>query len=84
MDILFFIFVAGLSIVVFKLKYGLTGKSYKFYVFFSISLIGPLCVFMLVKLIPNDRLRAFSWIPPIVFLVWIMFWVIRYLENNKR
>jgi hypothetical protein len=84
MDILFFVFMIGLTILVVKLKYGLTGKSFKFYCCFLILMIGPILTYILLNLIQNDFLRAFLWIPPAIILCFLIFWFVKYLENNKK
>ena len=84
MDTVFFMFIAGLSIIVLKLKYGLTGKSYKFYFYYLIFLIGLICIPILVNLIQNQFLRMFLWIPTIIFFYLIASWLVKYLENIKK
>ena len=77
----FFILLAGLLILITAFKYGMGGKSLKFYLFFFLLLVGPALIYLGGNLVRSDLLKVFYWVPFAALLVWCLFWVIRYLEN---
>ena len=83
MEIYFFLLLSVLWIVGVWLKYGLTGKSFKFYLYWFVFLVTPIIAIIVSDSIQNDFLKVFLWIPVNLFLLWIALWLIKYLQNSK-